>query len=108
VRCRPVHEDGMADDRCGRGGDQNDLRSETPILVGPSYTTLFVVLSDYPSLEVGLNDVAPTDDRHYSFVPVAGSVLQYRRNAKGGRRLHDKSRVTIEHSHSDNDAVFLN
>ena len=39
---------------------------------------------------------------------IAGSVLQYRRNAERGRRLDDKSRVAIEHSHSGNDAGFLN
>jgi hypothetical protein len=72
----------------------------------PSQRT--VVLLEYPSLEVGRNDVAPADDRHDPFAPIAGSVLQYRRNAECGRRLHDKSRMAIEHSHSGNDAVFLN
>ena len=76
--------------------------------MAPRSMALFVLLFDHPSLEVGRNDVAAADDRHDPFAPIAGPVLQYRRNAKGGRRLHDESRVAIKHPHSGNDALFLN
>ena len=59
---RPRRSHGRRSVRSRRRPERVAIR--TTLLVGPGYAALFVVLFDYPSLEVDRNDVAPTDDGH--------------------------------------------
>ena len=70
---------------CARAGGWALKRAPSQFDRVKNNRALFVFLFDYPSLEVGRDDVAPADDRYDPFVPVARSVLHYRRDARGRR-----------------------